>query len=125
VDKQGRFLGYVYRWLGNGNVIVLHGRGGAGDTSIWFPGDADDGQWHLLAFVWQGTNVRCYQDGVTNANAAKSNFPAQEFSQLVVGGCESASRLIDEVKVFDRPLSEAEIKAMYQEIAGTDTGLKP
>ena len=114
---------YVYRWEWHAGINVLHGKGGSGDIGVQLPGSADDGAWHFVTFTWEGTHVRGTLDGKSDSAAEKFDFPAQQFRGFSVGDAGGAAhpRLIDEVRVFDEPLSAAEIKAMYRELAGVTT----
>lgn len=108
----------LYRWEWYAGVNMLHGRGGSGDEKVEVPGDGDDGNWHFFVFTWDGEHARGYIDGETSASADNAKFPAQQFGSFYVGGGDSTSRLIDELKIYDEPLSVSEIKAMYREVAG-------
>jgi hypothetical protein len=70
--------------------------------------------WHHIAGTWDGTIKRLYVDGVLVASVA-SSF-AYDTSQLVLGADLNAPNLdlfwdgvIDEIRVYDRPLNAAEI----------------
>ena len=109
----------IYHWQWFAGVTMLHGKGGAGDVPLHLPNDGDDGQWHFYAFTWDGPKARGYFDGRLDPAAEKLEFPVPQASQFFVGGGDSTARLIDELKIFDEPLSPAEVCAAYREIAGT------
>jgi len=109
---------FLYRWEWHAGVHMLHGRGGSGDIGLEVPGDGDDGNWHLFVFTWDGEHARGYIDGETTSSADQPKFPAPQFTSFWVGGGDSTSRLIDDLKVYDEPLGVAEIKAMFREVAG-------
>lgn len=111
----------VYRWQWHTGVNMLHGRGGSGDVGLQLPGDADDGAWHMFAFTWDGPKARGYLDGQTDARAERLDFPPGEPVQFWLGGGDGTGRLIDDVTVFDEPLSTGEIKAMYRAVMGAPT----
>lgn len=109
---------FLYRWEWYSGVNMLHGRGGSGDIKLEVPGDGDDGNWHFFVFTWDGEHARGYLDGETGASADNPKFPAQQFTNYWAGGGDVTSRLVDDLKFYDEPLSVSEIKTMYREIAG-------
>jgi Concanavalin A-like lectin/glucanases superfamily len=84
------------------------------------------GHWHHVAGVYDGATVRLYLDGQPwgNPAAAYGNIsPMLDGSYLCLGGedgrtfCGCTDRyfngLIDEVKIYNRPLAASEIKAEF------------
>ncbi|MBM4033609.1 MAG: hypothetical protein FJ291_17740 [Planctomycetes bacterium] len=108
----------LYRWEWFSGVVMLHGRGSSGDAKLELPGDADDGNWHLIVFTWDGERARGWLDGEM---VDTPKFPAQQFTGFHVGGGDSTSRLMDELRIHDEPLSPSEVKAMFRELAGVKT----
>jgi len=116
-NRDGAWV-YLYRWEWYVGVHMLHGRGGSGDIGLGLPGDGDDGEWHFFAFTWDGTKAKGYIDGKSESRSERLDFPAQQFRNFWVGGGGKTSRLIDEFKIFNEPLSVSEIKSMHRELAG-------
>lgn len=115
---------YIYRWEWFSGLKVLHGKGGAGDIAVPAPGSADDGQWHLFAFTWDGTHARAYLDGQTDSAGERNDFPRPRFTSLWVGtpgGGTKCSRLLDELSIFSEPLTVAELKQMVRDGLGVRT----
>jgi len=113
---------WLYNWTWN-PLMALHGRGGSGDVGVVFPDRDDDGQWHLLGLTWDGRRVRAYFDGdpAGGQSGEIEDFPLTGFQSLWVGrGGAGVSRLLDDLRVFDQPLSPAEMKRLYREVVGPD-----
>ena len=66
-----------------------------------------DGQWHRVAFVWDGSNRLLYMDGVEVATELQSS-PASSNNQLQIGCGKTPAAttfwtgLIDDVRVYSR-----------------------
>ena len=116
------------------HVLLIHHRGTfhvylmdqEWNTGLVF----NDGQWHHLAITRTGVTVRVYTDGVFRV---QHTFPGGALSigpgglllgqdQDCLAGCfqtdQAFDGIIDELAVFDRPLSDIEIETIHQ--AGRD-----
>lgn len=89
----------------------------------------NDGNWHLVTGVYNGADIRIYMDGVLSATttAAAGDLSANTRS-IQIGACSGGflwDNMIDEVRIYDRALSDDEIRQIYQMTVptGTDTGL--
>lgn len=69
--------------------------------------------WRHLALTYDGTTMRIYVDGVLRGSRAQTGATATSAGELKIGGNavwgEWFSGLIDEVRIYDRTLSAAEI----------------
>jgi hypothetical protein len=80
------------------------GRTGAGLSS---PTLITDGNWHRIAFTWDGTNRRLYVDGVLAAEDTQESL-ADSSSQLILGAGKDMAAgtfwtgLIDDVRIYTR-----------------------
>lgn len=125
--------GYALRVLGGSHVLSA---GGAGDGRLNFailtspfPNlnhtlRVDDGQFHHVAGVFDGTTIRVYVDGVEEAFTPVSVSLTTNDQNLNIGRgsfgpCQSRlfQGVIDEVEIFDRALSSEEIQDIF--IAGS------
>jgi len=78
------------------------------------------GKWHFLAQAWNGTHLSGYVDGNSVGTVSATSI-ATDPDTLLVGGAQlsgiTAKRdwngSIDEVKIYNRSLSEDEIKKLY------------
>jgi WD40 repeat protein len=86
--------------------------------------DVDDGQWHHLAGVYDGTRMCLYLDGELDVSASATGSIDTNSEPVYIGeksehqGC-FWDGLIDDVRIYSYALSEAEIKELY---AGRDPG---
>ena len=83
----------------------------------------NDGQWHHVAGVYDGTTKYLYVDGVLDASAPAAGAIAQNSYPAYIGGnAETQGKLpgyfwnglIDEASIYNRSLSASEIKSIYQ-----------
>jgi hypothetical protein len=100
------------------NHLVLESCGGAAENSAVI----NDAEWHHVVGVWYGSNVATlYVDGVSNMIAHPQPLPSIDIissghlyiGHLVQWGGGPFIGLVDEVQIFNRPLSESEIQAIY------------
>ncbi len=86
-------------------------------------GQYEVGVWHLFSMVKTSSQVKAYRDGilVSTQNTVVGNTDVSE--NLLIGMCGSScdvsntylEGLLDEVRIYNRALSEAEIHALYTE----------
>lgn len=91
------------------------------------PSDISNNVWHQLCMTYDGSVNKLFVDGVSVASATYSgNLPAVS-SPLTIGARSNGSTFnvnpIDEVKIFNRALSDAEIMADYRSSSATPSGL--
>ncbi|UCG49178.1 MAG: tetratricopeptide repeat protein [Phycisphaerales bacterium] len=84
----------------------------------------EDGQWHHLAGVYDGSVVSLYVDGVLDAEqSASGNIGTNDFSVLIGENAEMAGRWfcgsIDDVAIFDQPLSAEQVERLYNRGIGS------
>ncbi len=96
------------RWvcvLGNGSSAIT-ARSTAGPQTNRF---------YHLACVWNGTTVRLYIDGASNASATQTFVPAANTAPLLIGrfggNADHLDGIIDEVRIYSRALTQAEIQS--------------
>ncbi|GAF79978.1 unnamed protein product, partial [marine sediment metagenome] len=104
-----------------------------GNTMQWYCNDTepreritgttpvDDGQWHHVAGVHDGSTMYLYVDGELDASAASSGLINQEAYDVWIGGdSERNARFwngtIDDVRIYNRVLSVGEIAALATRI---------
>ncbi len=74
--------------------------------------------WYFLTCTWDGSEQRIYVDGALDGQSAqKIPFAGYKFA---IGSSSGSSfkGVIDEVMMWDRALSEAEVKALYRATGG-------
>lgn len=86
----------------------------------------NDGLWHHIAGVYDGTQYTMYVDGMQDGVAVPASGPIQQTTshKFNIGAFESSGSVskfydgfIDEVKIFDEALSPAAIRALVPEPA--------
>jgi len=93
--------------------------------TFWSSPDAGpavwDGNWHLVAGTYDGQSVRLYVDGAEIGSGSPTNVPiayALPYQQFNIGAYRGDCQLrfngdIDEVKIFNRALSGAEVQSIF------------
>ncbi len=82
-----------------------------------------DGQWHHLVGTWDGTTVRLYVDGVSDATPAafSGSLASGKTNPVFIGADDLADTgtqdyfrgAIDEVRLYNRALSASEVWELY------------
>src|SRR3989339_351898 len=113
VDKGVYILGARDKALFKLNIEV------AGNKSVekaWT--SADINVWHHLVGTYDGATMKLYQDGVKVAETAVTGNIVTNTSALIIGrqnptGGARFDGIIDEVKIYNRALTDAEVLSHY------------
>jgi hypothetical protein len=108
-DENGRLSWWVYTTSGNYNMGSV--------------GKYADGNWHLVACTFDSTlsnqQMKIYVDGVLsnshNLNGTIANTQNNLFSGAYEGSWRPFKGAIDDVRIYNRTLSTAEVAAMYSQ----------
>jgi hypothetical protein len=111
----------LYVYLNNG---ILYGRIGA-NAATSIKSDLGDSYWHFFAFVYgtaaEVTQSKMYVDedaAVSVTNAASTLSMATTYFRLGAAGLPAATDFfsgdIDDIRMYDRALTAAEVQAHYQ-----------
>ena len=131
-DGSGRNIGFGYGMnSGNGIKVWTNGKTGGFKDINDNKTELKVGQWYYMAYTHTTDNdglVRIFVDGtVTHEEESKNPvLPAVNTSAVQVGtwAGEAWPGAVDEVQLWNRALSEAEIKAnMDNKLAGSESGL--
>jgi hypothetical protein len=91
----------------------LLGAGGTSSRTLTSSITATTGTFYHVACVWDGTQLRLYINGVLNASVAQNLTPAVNTSPLYIGqfggNVDRIRGVIDDVRIYGRALSEAEV----------------
>lgn len=94
----------------------------SGDASNW---NATD--WHFLVFNWDQTKVEIFVDGVkiseTEVGFEIPTFETGVFNVGSIGGWDSFSGTLDELKIYDAPLSASAVIEKYEADLGNNTNV--
>jgi hypothetical protein len=114
-------IGNSAYWLGVDNSDYLTATIGARTGVGWSAGQtdiqADLGEWYYLLATWNGSVVKVYINGIYN-----KQYNLGSYSSLAtptrIGASSDGSNYqfngtVDEVQIYNRTLSEQEIKALY------------
>ena len=71
------------------------------------------GQWTHVLFVFSGGQLHAYIDGALSDNSTDGTFTSNSGSNQMRIGQTSFSGVIDDVRIYSRVLSAAEIQALY------------
>jgi hypothetical protein len=84
------------------------------------------GTFRHLACTWNGATLALYVDGALNTSAAQTVTPASNTAPLLLGqfggNSDQLSGILDEVRIYDRALSAAEVQADMNAPIATGTG---
>jgi len=86
--------------------------------------NVNDEQWHHVAGVYDGTNIYLYVDGTLDTSTPATGLIIQDSFPVCLGANPDAplpyyfNGLIDEVSIYNRALSAAEIQSIY--LAGSE-----
>ena len=95
---------------------------GTDGEALFGTSNVQDGQWHHVAATIDAKGAKLYVDGVLeNQNAVPGNWKGANaaIGRSLTGSPGFYSGLVDEVMIFHRPLTAAEIKQIYDAQKGT------
>jgi WD40 repeat protein/Flp pilus assembly protein TadD len=108
------FIGYSDK-----NIIQLGAdfpKGEQNITWIWTQGSVDenDGKWHHLVGVYDGTRVCLYVDGILVDFENRGGNTVAYNDPFYIGGKPQWKGLIDDVRLYSYALSDEEVKMLYE-----------
>lgn len=125
-NPTGRNYG-IFGHVNNGSIHYSFTSGGW--KSFDAPTNVTDGTWHHVAATYEQPNFKLYIDGVIDAEVAPDGVPESNESPLYIGGCDIGNYwmtgAIDEVVLFDRALSEAELAELIEDGMASVTPVEP
>jgi hypothetical protein len=108
--------GYLLHWYNDTQRIWLAIGNGTTWTQNWSSSNtAPRNQWTHVVGTYDGSNVKIYINGVLNASTPSSGVIAPNINNLMIGsespGYKRFNGTIDEVRMWNRALSQAEIQS--------------
>jgi len=105
---------FIFGLASNGYLLI------EADSSRNYPPALNDGQWHMITYVREGTTAYLYVDGVQVGTETPSGNPGgqarwsigQEWDDSPSDEYQGA---VDEVRFYNVPLSASEVTALYKE----------
>ena len=126
-EKQGTAGGYYLAYTRNADKvgavnfkIMSQGGPATGYHSTFFVTDLAAGQWYHIVGTYDGTSRKLYIDGVLK-KAITETITLFHDSEPIQIGVQAPGQggfwngLIDEVRIYDRALTEDEIQQLYHE----------
>ena len=100
------------------NMIRWRANGPTPSLAVIGKVNVNDGQWHHVTGTYDGSTAALYVDGVLDASLTCSGAISRNAFSVWIGQCaERTNRawngLIDEVRVYGRALSAAEVKELF------------
>jgi len=85
-----------------------------GNSSFYSTSAVNDGNWHFVSLVVSRTNVTSYIDGSYDNSSISTGLNTTPASPLTIGGNNSFfNGNLDEIRIYNRSSSAAEIKQQY------------
>lgn len=109
----------VIRCEGNGVHFYLRKDGDLRQLHV--PSSLEAGKWTHVVGTWDGVTQKAYKDGVLIASATPGGSMVHKVTMIQLGADgESMQGVIDEPRIYNRALSEAEVQKLFAEgSAGT------
>lgn len=121
LKKNGCFFIYKYQ----GNSIRFHIKDDNKTSNSMANNSAfEKGKWYYLTAAWNSQMQQLYINGKLIQTAKRPQNSEQPYTNFIVGSrnwaVEKGYSIIDELKIFNRVLSQAEIEKEYMSVAGID-----
>jgi len=136
VFEKSHGFGDSTGWAFQGNsatgTIDFVAGNGSGFPFVSSTVDVLDGNFHLIAGTWNGSEIRLYVDGVLQGSPAALTTPANNTRSVNIGFASGGLSqnpqrffrgIADELEVFNRALAISEIQSIY--IAGSAGKCRP
>ncbi|MEM9596180.1 MAG: LamG-like jellyroll fold domain-containing protein [Acidobacteriota bacterium] len=100
------------------------------NTTLTGLADLDDGEWHHVAGVWDGVELRLYVDGVLDRVGGGGSGVVDTTADLRIGGHFAGGPFgfaggLDDVRLYDRALDASEIAIVRDEVPPVVSDLLP
>ena len=118
VRGVNHIMGYEYN-AGARRVMFDYHKNGGTDTQTYYTFTLGTSNWCHLVYTYDGTNMRMYVNGTLQGTVAASGTGTILYDALTVGasqrfGSTYASAKIDEVGVWSRTITAAEVTELYK-----------
>jgi hypothetical protein len=106
---------FIFGLASNGYVLV------EADSVRNYPPSLNDGKWHMITYVRDGTTATIYADGVQIGTETPSGNPGGQARWSIGQEWDSSPSdeyqgAVDEVRFYNVPLSAAQVAALWKEI---------
>ncbi len=112
-NDSGSNHDFIFGLASNGQMLI------EADTVRNYPPVLNDGQWHMITYVRNGTTAYLYTDGVQVGTETPTGNPAGQARWSIGQEWDSSPSDeyegdVDDVRFYNRPLSAAEVQAMMK-----------
>jgi hypothetical protein len=115
-EQVGNFKGFLMQSMVDGSIRFLIGNG---PTHSRATAVITDNEWVHLLGTYDGSTIKLFKNGVlvSSVSFGGGTYTTNpvEIGRRIHGATAYFNGLIDEVRIFNRALSEEEIKFLYQE----------
>lgn len=125
-SQNGNVAGFYIDLESNGTLALLSGKNSGTTANVDYKAVlssavVDDGSWKMITGVYDGSNLKIYVNGSQDVTDTWANNPAYAATNYVRIGCKNTTGTdgsfyagaIDEVAIFSRALTAAEIRHWY------------
>ena len=124
----GSMAVWVKPTVANNLYTIIRGGSIGLDGRVWFRGTYSNGfnftgtfsagEWAHIIATYDGVTIKLYKDGNLLSSAVKDNTLSTSTTQFVIGARDDSymdyfNGLIDDVRIYNRALSAAEILSLY------------
>jgi hypothetical protein len=104
---------FIFGLAGNGQMLI------EADSVRNYPPVLNDGQWHMITYVRNGTTATLYTDGVPVGTETPSGNPAGQARWSIGMEWDSSPSdeyegAVDDVRFYNRPLTAAEVQSILK-----------
>jgi hypothetical protein len=122
--------GYHLRYNGNGWVDFILSHDGTNNTTVIGSTTVTAGTWYHATGVYDGSTMKLYINGESDASPVSYNSGIFSNTAPFTIGCRNGNAQffdgqIDEVAVFNRPLTADEVKDIYEKGLNGVTRMRP
>ena len=115
ISKVGPNRDFNLKFSSNNKICAQHAIGST-YYNCYSATTASTNVWIHVAATWQNNQWKIYYNGVLESTCTKEASPIWSGSMMLIGsmaGSEKFSGLIDEVRIYNRALSEIDIAILY------------
>ena len=113
---------YMLQYVSETSEIEFYTRTGTAKGGSYSGTSLDDGQWHSIDAVYDGSKMYVYLDGTASATTYdQSGVIGSNTQDLYLGSYGTQGHywrgLLDDLRIYRRPLSAAEVRAVLRDPA--------
>jgi hypothetical protein len=128
-SMTGNYGQYLLNYSTSGTIHINSTANGTTAGAVVIPQALNLHQWYHVATTWGDGARRVYIDGVEVANSLSTGTISSDTNSVLLGlntpGLANLylNGMLDDIRIYDHPLSSGEISSLYNEPAGNADGL--